>query len=181
MQQYEDLLRQRKWPAFWVIDEDIRVVLRLPGEGDLPQDIERLVGDLLSEARETGTDRLPLARLLHRKVLVRTAPLEGKYGPLTAVFVEIFETRNQLSAGSRKFGLTNRERHVLGHLAFGDRTAAIADKLGIAPSTVTLHIKSIMAKTESHTRAEMLARIIAHDADRREPRAFYGEITPNPS
>ena len=50
--------------------------------------------------------------------------------------------------------LTRRERQVLALLARGYATKAIADRLGISPSTVKNHIQNIFSKFGVHTRLE---------------------------
>jgi DNA-binding NarL/FixJ family response regulator len=53
--------------------------------------------------------------------------------------------------------LTPRERDVLGLLAEGLGTAAIAERLYISPKTVGTHVQRILAKLEMHSRAEAVA------------------------
>jgi two-component system, LuxR family, response regulator FixJ len=53
--------------------------------------------------------------------------------------------------------LTPRERDVLGLLAEGLSTDAIAARLYISPKTVGTHVQRILAKLELHSRAEAVA------------------------
>jgi DNA-binding NarL/FixJ family response regulator len=53
--------------------------------------------------------------------------------------------------------LTPRERDVLGLLAEGLGTGAIAEKLYISPKTVGTHVQRILAKLDMHSRAEAVA------------------------
>jgi DNA-binding CsgD family transcriptional regulator len=55
---------------------------------------------------------------------------------------------------------------VLTLLLEGRDTRSAAASLGIAPSTVNDHVKSMLAKTDSRNRAEMVARVLGW---RREP------------
>lgn len=48
----------------------------------------------------------------------------------------------------------------------GKSTSEIGADLGIAASTVAIHVRSLLTKTASHTRAEMIGRIVAHAAER---------------
>lgn len=64
--------------------------------------------------------------------------------------------------GARKTGgaLTPREREVLLWLCRGLRTAAIADRLGIADVTVDLHFRGARRKLGAATREEALAKAL---------------------
>ena len=53
--------------------------------------------------------------------------------------------------------LTSREREVLGLLASGEKTRAIADRLGIAPLTARNHINNMFEKLAVHSKAEAIA------------------------
>jgi DNA-binding CsgD family transcriptional regulator len=173
---FQDLLRERGAPAVYVVDEECRVVLScdLPILLETPPDvrtelavkaIERAVKELFAvHGKEARTFALPF-RWLGGLFVARLVPLSGQLGRYTAVVVEPFKARDHLRAGSRRYSLTRRERDVVRLLIGGSRTAEIADLLGVAPSTVILHVKGVMSKTGSRTRAEMLARIMTHDAD----------------
>lgn len=54
--------------------------------------------------------------------------------------------------------LTRRELEVLGLLADGANTAAIAVKFHISPVTVKTHIRSLLAKLSSHSQLQAVAR-----------------------
>jgi len=53
--------------------------------------------------------------------------------------------------------LTSRELEVLGLLASGEKTRAIADRLGIAPLTARNHINNMFDKLHVHSKAEAIA------------------------
>ena len=53
--------------------------------------------------------------------------------------------------------LTSREMEVLGLLASGEKTRAIADRLGIAPLTARNHINNMFDKLHVHSKAEAIA------------------------
>jgi DNA-binding NarL/FixJ family response regulator len=56
-------------------------------------------------------------------------------------------------------GLTGREREVLELIAAGLRNEEIADRLGIAPSTVATLVKSSMERLDARTRVEAVAKL----------------------
>jgi ATP/maltotriose-dependent transcriptional regulator MalT len=54
--------------------------------------------------------------------------------------------------------LTARELEVLGLLAAGRRTSAIAQELIVSEGTVKRHIGNLMGKLDVHSRLEAVAR-----------------------
>jgi DNA-binding NarL/FixJ family response regulator len=54
--------------------------------------------------------------------------------------------------------LTGRERQILDHVAAGDRNSVIAQKLSLAPKTVSNHLSSIFTKLAVADRAEAIVR-----------------------
>lgn len=61
-----------------------------------------------------------------------------------------------LDAVATRYGLSRREREVLGYLARGRSVPYIAEKLTIAESTVTSHSRSIYRKTGVHSRQQLI-------------------------
>ena len=59
--------------------------------------------------------------------------------------------------------LTNREKDVLDHLSHGLSNKDIADKLGMKPTTVKIHVSRICKKLNAENRTQ--AAIIAHQYD----------------
>jgi DNA-binding CsgD family transcriptional regulator len=64
------------------------------------------------------------------------------------------------------YGLTPREREVLGGLLRGRSTAELAAALVVSPHTVEDHVKSIFERTGARSRQELAARI------------FYSHVEP---
>jgi PAS domain S-box-containing protein len=56
--------------------------------------------------------------------------------------------------------LTAREREVLRLVALGSNTRRIADELAVSPATVRSHVANAMAKTGTHTRAQLVAQVL---------------------
>jgi DNA-binding CsgD family transcriptional regulator len=174
---YEELLRQRRIPSVYIVDDESNVVLSWHGFGDedlmtgggatphLPLRIQQAVGELQRlRAQNPEVNAVPF-RLLDESYVIRITPISGSLGFFTAVFIEPFKARDHLRSGILRFQLTRREREVIQLLIEGARTSDIALRLGIAQSTVVLHVKSALAKTHSRSRTEMLGKILAHEGD----------------
>jgi PAS domain S-box-containing protein len=57
--------------------------------------------------------------------------------------------------------LTNREREVVRLVALGSSTRRIAADLGLSFETVRTHVRNAMGKTGAHTRAQLVALLLA--------------------
>jgi DNA-binding NarL/FixJ family response regulator len=53
--------------------------------------------------------------------------------------------------------LTPRQLEILQHIAAGETTVEIADRLYLSPETVRWHVKAILRKLKARTRAEAAA------------------------
>lgn len=58
------------------------------------------------------------------------------------------------------FGLTRREAEMSSALATGASVAEIAEKLSITRNTARTHLKSIMAKTDTHRQSELVRLLV---------------------
>jgi DNA-binding CsgD family transcriptional regulator len=67
-------------------------------------------------------------------------------------------------APSRARLLTARERAVIALIAIGHETQDIAATLHVSPATVRTHVRNSMSKLGAHTRAQLVALVIAGDA-----------------
>jgi DNA-binding CsgD family transcriptional regulator len=65
-------------------------------------------------------------------------------------------------AASSQFSkvLTPREREVVRRVALGRSTPQIAVDLNLSPATVRSHVRNAMVKTDSHTRAQLVALVL---------------------
>jgi DNA-binding NarL/FixJ family response regulator len=59
--------------------------------------------------------------------------------------------------------LTERERAVITLIATGRETREIAEALHVSPATVRTHVRNAMAKLGAHTRAQLVALVVAGD------------------
>jgi len=80
-------------------------------------------------------------------------PMNG----LIATKVMDYFRENQQSVSPEQFGLTKREKEMLGHLNKGLSYKQIADNCFISLETLNSHIKNIYQKLNVHSRAEIAA------------------------
>ena len=64
-------------------------------------------------------------------------------------------------SGPDERAITEREREVVTAIAMGHQTRQIADELHISPETVRTHVRNAMSKLGTHTRAQLVARVIS--------------------
>ncbi len=57
------------------------------------------------------------------------------------------------------YGLTVREQEVTQRVMRGNSTTELAKALGVSPTTVQQHLKSIFEKTDANSRGELVAKV----------------------
>ncbi len=87
----------------------------------------------------------------------------GRDGALLALSAQRYQIRASLKHAERAYGLSPRELETLRHVLSGAGTSRIAQKLSIADSTVTAHVKSMLIKTKAANRAALVARVLGWD------------------
>jgi DNA-binding CsgD family transcriptional regulator len=97
-------------------------------------------------------------------LVVRTHPLAGLAGDFVGVRIERFCPPNSLTVPAARFQFSPREVQVLALMLDGDHLDQISLKLNITSSTIQDHIKSILQKTESRNRSELIARILGWES-----------------
>jgi len=157
--------------ALYVLDQDYAIVLAwsavpeetaaiAAAETRLPQRIEQSVRELTrgwsddAATRTTGVAR-PTSFLI-----VLTQPLAGPAGYFIGVVIQLFKEPHSLSAAAAKFAMSPREAQVLVLLLDGAQIPEIGRRLFITPSTVQDHIKSLLHKTSSQNRSQMIAKVL---------------------
>jgi PAS domain S-box-containing protein len=84
-------------------------------------------------------------------------------GRRLAIYVMVWE-REALSSlrseAASTDALTEREREVVTAIAMGHQTPEIAAELNISSETVRTHVRNAMEKTEAHTRAHLVAKVM---------------------
>jgi DNA-binding CsgD family transcriptional regulator len=177
--------------AFYVLDDDLQIVLAWSAEDQrrialtglhtriaerLPVLLEETVRELTSawsseDLRQPGTAR-PVPFLV-----VRTQPMTGPSGLFIGVRIDRFRPPNSLTGPASRFHISPREVQVLALLLDGRRLDEIAKQLFITSSTVQDHIKSMLDKTGSRNRNELIARVLGWELPAepdREPKSQAG-------
>ena len=160
--------------AFYVLDGDLQIVLAWSAEAQrrialtgfhtriaerLPAVLEETVRDLTAAwqgeaVREPGVAH-PVPFLV-----VRTTPMSGPQGLFIGVRIDRFQPPNSLTGPAARFHISPREVQVLALLLDGNRLEQIAKTLFITSSTVQDHIKSMLDKTGSRNRSELIGRVL---------------------
>ena len=123
--------------------------------------------------RVEATSRLPLADgRLARLYAAHLRPGTGE----VAVIVDLARPADVGSLLMDAYGLTNRQRHVLGRLLLGHSTAEIARELGISQHTANDHRKAIYQRLDVSSRSELAALL---QSEQYNPRSHTG-VSPSP-
>ncbi|MWB97473.1 helix-turn-helix transcriptional regulator [Agromyces seonyuensis] len=163
-------------PAVVIIDADDRIAASSPGaEAHLARmglapgggDPRFIVHGLATGARRFArgeSDRMPRIRARTADgvwLVLQAAPLGGGGERAGDVVVTIEEARPQevLDLVADAFGLTARERDVVGAVLRGADTREIAASLHLSPYTVQDHLKSVFDKAGVGSRRELVARV----------------------
>ena len=72
----------------------------------------------------------------------------------------VLDMFTRMSAPSSDYGLSDREREVLGLLVDGMTKNSIADRLFLSYHTVDMHVRNIYAKLQVHTRSGAVAKAL---------------------
>ncbi|MEZ5427022.1 MAG: LuxR C-terminal-related transcriptional regulator [Pyrinomonadaceae bacterium] len=109
-------------------------------------------------------DRSTLPYTLH---VARPVELQKRFELLMRDFVaqetnlpaeNVREVLTPKKTPTKLVNLTKREIEILHHIAKGEKTKQIAEKLFISPTTVNNHIQKILFKLGAHTRLEAVRR-----------------------
>jgi DNA-binding CsgD family transcriptional regulator len=167
-------LSATEW-AMYVLDANLQIVHSSPASSSddpsltavdtcltnrLPRVIEEAVRELTASWTVDPKTRLSGVSRPMPFLTVSTQPLFGATEMGIGVLVQRFRTRSPLRTAVQRFSVSPRETQVLALLLNGDTLNEIAAALHITSSTVQDHIKSLMQRTETHGRAEMIARIL---------------------
>ncbi|BDZ63476.1 helix-turn-helix transcriptional regulator [Agromyces mangrovi Wang et al. 2018] len=135
----------------------------VPNTGDPLTIVHALVHGARAFARGES-DRMPRIRVRTADgvwLVLHATPLGGAADRAGDVVVTIAEARPQEIIGlvADAFGLTAREREVVGMVLRGADTKEIAAAIHVSPYTVQDHLKSIFEKAGVTSRRELVARV----------------------
>ncbi|MDT8913306.1 response regulator transcription factor [Amycolatopsis sp. PS_44_ISF1] len=114
-------------------DESILAALEAGASGYLTKEADR--AKIEQAVRGAGAGQVVLAPEVQRRLLS-------------------LATRRSRPAAEPEFGLTTREREILGLIGEGLRNPEIAGRLFISEATVKTHINNLFAKAGFHSRAD---------------------------
>ncbi|HET9031231.1 MAG TPA: helix-turn-helix transcriptional regulator [Candidatus Aquilonibacter sp.] len=157
-----------------VIRRATPVVLFLDGHAELRAvsvsgcELWERYGEMLRSMLDRDEERLQLDGAIagitdDGSYAVRIAVLSDGAG--YAVLFEPFSARDPLGDIAERYALTPRECDVARLLTAGANTDEIATRLSIARSTAIIHVKNVLAKTGTRSRAAAVGRILHRDAD----------------
>lgn len=128
------------------------------GTGPLPTSVQSVVAAAAGAARA----EVSMARVLSRRgawVVLHGAPLQGDDTGRVAVIIEPANPDRILPLLMSVYGLTERERQVVGLVLKGLPTAGIASRLFVSTYTVQQHLTSIFDKVGVRSRGDLVARL----------------------
>lgn len=94
-------------------------------------------------------------------LVVRTQPMSGPAGLFVGVRIDRFHPPHSLVGPAQRYRISPRELQVLALLLDGAKLEEIGLQLHITSSTVQDHIKSMLDKTGSRNRGELIARVLS--------------------
>ena len=170
-------------PVVLTLDDDLHIIGRTaasqewldvllppgPSQQAIPAAVYNVAAQLL--ATEEGIDDHPAYARTHLAggfwLTLRAARLSSGHQPgapaaagTIAVTIEEASAADRLDLFGRAFALSTRERELLGLLAAGSDTRAMARQMSLSEHTVQDHLKSIFTKTGAHDRVTVLSRAL---------------------
>jgi DNA-binding CsgD family transcriptional regulator len=172
-------------PVVLTLDDGLRITSRTsasrawldallppqPDERAIPASVYNVAAQLL--AAEEGIDDHPALSRTHLAdgfwLTLRAARLStGEPAPgvpadspaTLVVTIEEASAAERLELFGRALGLTPRESELLGLLATGSDTRAMARQMSLSEHTIQDHLKSIFTKTGAHDRVTVLSRAL---------------------
>jgi DNA-binding CsgD family transcriptional regulator len=129
----------------------------------LPTVLEETVRALIGGWQSDPATQLPGVARPVPFLVVRTQPVAGPTGLFIGVRIERFHSAHSLAGPAARFHISSRELEVLALLLEGSKLEEIGEALNITTSTVQDHIKSMVEKTQSRNRTELVARVLGWD------------------
>ena len=172
--------------SFYVLDSNLQIVLAWTAEDQrrialtglrtrladrLPAVLEETVRDLVA-GWQSPSDT-PAVGVAHPVpfLVVRTQPMSGPAGLFIGVRIDRSTPSHSLASSAVRFHISPRELQVLALLLDGAKLEEIGQRLHITSSTIQDHIKSMVDKTESRNRTELIARVLGWESASKAQRA----------
>lgn len=168
----------------YVLDSDLQIVMTWTSQSQrraaltglktriserLPAVLEDTVRALIAEWQNDPATQLPGVARPVPFLVVRTNPVQGAAALFIGVRIERFHSAHSLAGPAARFHISPRELEVLGLLLDGATLDQIGETLYISTSTVQDHIKSMVDKTESRNRSELIARVLGWESQAERP------------
>ncbi len=165
---------ERADSALYVLDLDLSIVLTWSEQSErrvalmplqarlenrLPAILEKTVRTLTASWADAASRKPGVSRPVPLLV-VRTYPLSGPAGLFIGVSIARSRSGSSLGVAAAHFSISPREIQVLALLLDGAQLEDVAKRLHIATSTVQDHIKSLLRKTQSRNRSELIAKVL---------------------
>lgn len=153
-------------------DPRLHVDLLRDGAGEVSTPLYALVSRAraVAEGRERAPARLRMRDRRGRWLVVHASVLQGPAAPdrgTVALVIEAAKSAEVAPIVIEAYGLTKRERDVLGAIARGGSTAEIATELFLSPHTVRDYVKTVFEKVGVSSRGELVAKLFGeHYSDR---------------
>jgi DNA-binding CsgD family transcriptional regulator len=183
----------RRGPLVFIIDRSYRIVirtspyldsndaddtLRVPASDRLPEVIENAVRAMTTTWKTQPHAVVEAMAMPLPFLTVRAQSMESTNdGQYLAITIDCVRPHKVLQQAVERYQITPRERDVLAFLLDGMRIEEIADRLSIAISTVNDHVRSLISRTRSSNRSQMLARILGWDGSSAETRMMRTATT----
>ncbi|MGB9377238.1 MAG: helix-turn-helix transcriptional regulator [Mycobacteriales bacterium] len=144
-------------------EDYLRMIVPPPQDrAPIPASAYNVAAQLL--ATEAGIDSHPAATRLHLSdglwITLRAARIGNADDADIAVTIEETTPAQRVPVFARAFALTTRETELLDHLSTGVATTDVAARMFLSQHTVQDHLKSIFAKTSTHSRSTLLSRAL---------------------
>ena len=169
-----DVMARFSWGTFYILNRNFEIILTQSCDARMTeqsvyglqaQASDRLPYMLEETIRALNTDWLHDQQQSTRVarpvpfLLVRTQPMSGRDGLFLGVHIDRFHLRHSLLGVASQYHISPREIQTLALLLDGNQLGEIASQLYITSSTVQDHINSMLEKTKSRNRSELIARI----------------------
>lgn len=163
----------------YVLDQDLQIVMTWTSQEQrraaltglhtrlaerLPAVLEDTVRALIAGWQSDPTTQLPGVARPVPFLVVHTQPVTGPAGLFIGVRIDRFQPSHSLVTPAARYHISPRELEVLVLLLDGAKLEEISAALNITTSTVQDHVKSMVDKTDSRNRTELIARVLGWES-----------------